>query len=190
MIKDIMDKIIIEENSEMEFDYEKFEKNLLVGVEEYAKSQLVNKDDLYIMSIEYFPEFTTFVGIRANTYSYLKEQVKDEQDYTYYKYCEEEWDWDLYEDLEEISSLLQAQYKEMEKKYGEEFSKLQDEHATKIIEVCKTVMKRFKETDTYKKFPKLYLNVYVREYFSDEESIQIFCELNGEDNIEEYSDWL
>ena len=57
------------------FDYEKFEENLLAAVEEYAKSQLVNKDDLYIMSIEYFPEFTTFVVIRANTYSYLKEQV-------------------------------------------------------------------------------------------------------------------
>lgn len=170
------------------FDYEKFKENLLVAVEEYAKSQLVNKDDLYIMSIEYFPEFTTFVVIRANTYSYLEEQVEDEEDYTYYKYCEEEWD--LYEDLEELSSVLQAQYKEMEENCGEEFYKLQEEHATKIIEICKTVMKRFKETDTYKKFPKLYLNVYVREYFSDEETVQMFCELNGEDNIEEYSDWL
>ena len=174
----------------MNFDYKEFEKNLLAAVEEYANAQLVNKDDLYIMSVEYFPEFTTSVSIRANTYSYLKEQVEDEEDYTYYKYCEEEWDWDLFEDLEELSRVLQVQYNEMEEKYGDEFYELQEEHATKIIEVCKTVMKRFKETDTYKKFPKLYLNVYVREYFTEEESIQIFGELNGEDAIEEYSDWL
>lgn len=172
----------------MNFDYEKFAEKLLVAVEEYAKTQLVNRDDLYIMSIEYFPDFTTFVVIRANTYSYLKEQVEDEEDYTYYKYCEEEWD--LYESLEGISSDLQVHYNKMEEMYGEEFYKEQEQHATKIIEICKTVMKRFKETDTYKKFPKLYLNVYVREYFTNEECIKIFCDLNGEDNIEEYSDWL
>lgn len=97
----------------MSFNYDKFEKDLLVAVETYAKSQLDNKDDVYIMSIEYFPDYTTFVAIRANTYSYLEEQVEeDDEDYTYYKYCEEEWD--LYEDLEELSNVLQKEYSEME----------------------------------------------------------------------------
>lgn len=175
---------------EMSFDYEKFEKDLLLAVDEYAKSQLYNKDDMYIMSIEYFPDFTTFIAIRANTYSYLEEQVEEEdEDYTYYKYCEEEWD--LYESLEEISSVLQDEYNKMEEKYDDdEFDELQTEHATKIIDVCKNVMKKFKETDTYKEFKKLYLNVYVREYFNEEETIQIFGELNGKDSIEEYSDWV
>ena len=174
----------------MSFDYEKIEKDLLVAIEEYAKSQVDNKDDMYIMSIEYFPDFTTFIAIRANTYSYLEEQAEeDDEDYTYYKYCEEEWD--LCEDLEEISGVLQAKYNEMEEKYNdEEFDELQTEHATKIIDVCKNVMKKFKETDIYKEFAKLYLNVYVREYFNEEEIIQIFGELNGEDSIKEYSDWL
>lgn len=174
----------------MGFNYEKFEKGLLVAVEEYTRSQLDNKDDMYIMSIEYFPEFTTFIAIRANTYSYLEKQVEeDDENYIYYKYCEEEWD--LYENLEEFSSVLQAEYNEMEEKYDdEEFYDLQTEHAIKIINVCKNVMKKFKETDTYKEFKKLYLNVYIREYFNEEETIQIFGELNGKDSIEEYSDWL
>lgn len=174
----------------MSFDYKKLEKNLLVAVEEYAKSQLDNKDDMYIMSIEYFPKFTTFIAIRANTYSYLEEQVdEDDEEYTYYKYCEEEWD--LLEDIKEISSVLQVEYNEIEEKYDdEEFEKLQKEHAKKIIDVCKSVMSKFKETDTYKEFKKLYLNVYVREYFNEEETIQIFGELNGKDSIEEYSKWL
>lgn len=174
----------------MNFDYKKFEKNLLVAVEEYAKSQLDNKDDMYIMSIEYFPEFTTFIAIRANTYSYLEEQVdEDDEEYTYYKYCEEEWD--LWEDIKDISSVLQVQYNEMEEKYDDEgFEKVQKEHAKKIIDVCKNVMSKFKETDTYKEFKKLYLNVYIREYFNEEETIQLFGELNGKDSIEEYSKWL
>lgn len=174
----------------MSFDYEKLEKDLLAAVEEYAKSQLDIKDDMYIMSIEYFPDFTTFIAIRANTYSYLEGQVEaDDEDYTYYKYCEEEWD--LYEDVKEVSSLLQAEYNEMEEKCDEdEFDELQNEHAEKIIDICKNVMKKFKETDTYKEFKKLYLNVYVREYFDEEETIQIFEELNGKESIEEYSEWI
>lgn len=174
----------------MSFNYEKFEKDLLAAVEEYTKSQLDIKDDMYIMSIEYFPEFTTFIAIRANTYSFLEEQAEEtDEEYTYYKYCEEEWD--LYEDLKDISSVLQAEYNEMEEKYdNKEFNELQDKHALKIIDVCKNVMKKFKETDTYKEFTKLYLNVYIREYFDNEETVKIFEELNDKDNIEEYSEWL
>ena len=42
-------------------------------------------DDMYIMSIEYFPEFTTLVAIRANTYSDLQEKVeKADENYTYF----------------------------------------------------------------------------------------------------------
>ncbi len=174
----------------MDFDYEKIEKDIFEAVEEYAKSQLDKKDDMYIMSIEYFPEFTTFIAIRANTYSYLKEQAdEDDADYAYYKYCEEEWDID--EDIKEVSRVLQAKYNEMEEKYDDEaFEELQEEHAEKIIDVCMNAMKRFKETDTYKKFRKLYLNVYLREYFDEEETIRIFAELNGEDCIAEYASWL
>ena len=173
----------------MGFNYEKLEKDLLAAIEKYAKSQLDKKEDIYIMSVEYYPDFTTFVTVRGNTYSYLSEQVEEEdEEYTYYKYCEEEWD--LWEDMKEISAVLQEEYKEMEEKYGDEFYELQREHATKIIAVCRNAMKEFKETDVYREFPKLYLNVYVREYFSREETLEIFRELNGEEAIEEYSDWL
>ncbi len=172
------------------FDYVKFEKNLLAELEAFAKKQSDNKDDLYIMSVEYFPEFTTYVAVRANSYSYLTKNVgESEKYYTYYKYCEEEWG--LGECLEDSSKELQAEYKKMEEKYDDvQFDEWQREHAVKIFSVCKTVMKKFKETDTYKMFSKLYLNVYMRERFTKEEILQVFCELNGEDNKEEYSDWL
>lgn len=173
----------------MSFGYEKFEKDLLAAVENFAESQLDKKEDVYIMSIEYFPDFTTFIAIRANTYSYLKEQAREgDENYTYYKYCEEEWD--LYQFLEEISSVLQDEYNKMEEKYGYEFDELQTEHAAKIIDSCRNVMKEFKKTDTCREFKKLYLNVYVREYFNKEEILQIFGELNGKDSIEEYADWV
>lgn len=182
--------INFKKSNKKSFDYEKFEKDLLVAVEKYAKTQLVHKDDLYMMSVEYFPQFTTYVAIRANTYSYLKEQVgENEKNYTYYKYCEEEWG--LCESLEEISKELQAEYNNMEEKYDDEkLDELKREHDEKIFAACKNAMKKWKETDTYKKFSKLYLNVYIREHFTKEETIQIFCELNGEENKEEYSEWL
>ncbi len=172
------------------FDYKRFEKKLLIEVEEYVKTKLENEEGVYIISIEYFPEFTTFVAIRANTYSYLKEKAgENEKDYTYYKYCDEEWT--LGEFLEEVSKDLKADYKELEEKYDDEqFEELQAEHAKKIFTSCKAVMKKFKETDTYKKLSKPYLNVYVRERLTKEERVQVFCELNGEDNREEFSEWL
>ena len=172
------------------FDYENFEKKLLIAIEECVKHKWSNVDNLYIISIEYFPNFTTFVSIRANTYSNLKEKVgENEKDYIYYKYCEEEWE--LCEFLGEVSKDLQSKYKEMETVYeDEQFDEIQEEHAVKIFISCKNVMKKFKQTDTYKKLSSPHLNVYMREHFSKNEMIQTFCELNGEDYKEEYSKWL
>ena len=172
-----------------DFDYGKFEKYLLEEIEECAKSLLTRKDNIYIISLEYFPEFTTFVAARANTYSNLKERADETSQYfTYYKYCEEEWD--IYEDLKEASGMLQATYKEMEAKYGDAFEDHQRQHAAKILDICNVVMKRFKETAIYSEFPTLYLNVYVRERFTKETHVQIFAELNGSDSVVEYADWL
>ena len=174
------------------FDYKKLEKELLEKVEGYAKEHLENKDDLYILSVDYFPEFTTSIAIRANTFSYLSEQSEpSDEDYTYYKYCEEEWDWDIFEDLDELSKDLQKEYKELEETFSYDvWDEMIREHTTKVIEVCKNALKAFRETDTFKAFPKLYLNVYVREYFDKEEAVEMFGELNGEDSKEEYADWL
>lgn len=174
----------------MSFDYGKFENGLVLAVEDFAKTQLDNKDDIYIMSIEYYPDYTTFVVIRGNTYSYLSEKVEaNDKNYMYYKFCEEEWG--LYNDLPELSKVLEVEYANMEELYDDdEFYDLLEEHSTKIFDVCKNAMKRFKETGTFKEFPKLYLNVYIREYFSNKEIIEIFRELNGDENIEEYSSWL
>ena len=169
----------------------KEEVNHIIELVRNAGGSIVKEPQevLYIMSIKYFPDFTTFVAIIANTYSYLKEKVgENEKYYTYYKYCEE---WELGECLEVLSKDLQAEYKEMEEKYDDEqFDELQTEHVEKIFSICKTVMKKFKETDTHMKLPNLYLNVYIRERFTKEEIIQTFCELNGEDSIEEYLEWL
>lgn len=46
----------------------------------------------------------------------------DDEEYPYYKYCEEEWD--LYEDIKEISGVLQAEYSEMEEQYDDNMKNL------------------------------------------------------------------
>ena len=147
---------------------------------------------IYILSLEYFPEFTTFVAIRANTYTYLNNKVsEDDKNYVYYKFCEEEWE--SCECLENVSKSLQIAYDNIEEEYEDDDDKLmevEEEHTAKVFETCKAVMKKFKETEEYKSLPMTYLNVYMREHFTSEEKIQIFGELNGDESKEQYSKWL
>lgn len=178
----------------MGFNYEKFEKELFAELERYAKSLLEQKEDIYIMSIDYWHQFTTTIGFRANTLSYLATQSnQQDEDYLYYKYCEEEWDWDIFGNLEDLSLNLQIQYKETEEKCGDDYDlydEMKSAHTEQIIKICKQVLKEFKQTEIYKSFPNLFLTVYVREYFSDEAIMNNFAELNGETAAEEYAKWL
>ena len=173
------------------FDYEKFENQLYTAIETYVQNHQNQKEDIYIMSIYYWPDFTTFIGVAANTYSNLNEQTdpEDVEDYVYYKYCEEEWEWDLTGDFDVLSKDLQAYYEELEAE-GAKDSNLRDEkeemHREKIIAIGRRVLKKIQQTDAYKAYPKLYLNFYIREYFTRDESMEIFGELNGEESLEEY----
>lgn len=173
----------------MNFGYDLFENILNEELEKCLKSHLSEKDDMYILSVEYWPEFTTFVTLRANTYSYLETQTDpsdDEVDYLYYKFCEEEWDG--YENMEELDKMLQEHYNRLEEEDADE--EICEEHTDKIIDICKAALKKVKDTDVYKEYPELYLNFYIREYFSEDECIETFKELNGETAAIEYAKWL
>lgn len=174
----------------MSFDYAAFENDLLAAIEGWAKLQLDKKDEIYIMAVECYPWFTTLVQVKANTFSYLEEISKERrEDYAYYKFCEEEWG--LGERLEKNSKALQTEYNRIETDYDDETAdRLKREHSEKIITSCKNVMIKFRETETFKLFPKLYLTVYVSEFFSSEERISIFKEINGAEAAAEYSAWL
>ena len=55
----------------------------------------------------------------------------------------------------------------------------------KMIEIGKRVAKWFRTTETFKQYPNLLVNFYMREYFRPQEDVEMFKELNeGEDYTE------
>lgn len=173
---------------ELTFDYLNFENDLFKAVENFMKQYISRKDDVYAFSIHYFPDLTTLIGIAGNTYSHLNSNTNSHPSdkwYFYYKYCEEEWELGTW--FDDVSIPLQNYYNAIDKYSQSEsvelyelFEKQYKEHVEKIIEICKQALKKIKATDTYKSYPRLYLNVYVREKFSTEELLTNYEELNAD----------
>ena len=172
------------------FDYVKFENNIVEQAGDMIKQWMEEHKDIYIVSLDCAREMDS-IGIIANTRQYLEEQVEEEQeDYFYYKYCEEEWD--LFHTFDDISSYMKQYDEEMdaefaEKKNGEysEYTDKFDEHCDKMIESCKKALCRVKES-IQSIYPDLLLTFYIREYFDEEERGEIFEEINGEEAAKEY----
>ena len=173
------------------FPYESFENDLYDEVCKTLKEHGDNKD-IYAVSISYWPDFTTLIGIVLNTNSNLKSKpAKDEAYYMYYKYCEEEWDID--KKFDDLSRELVDYYNALKKWVSEDDEKweeIYDEHVKKIIEICKRVLLKVKTSQEYALYPSLNLNVYVREFFSEEEEVEIFKALNDEAAVQEYEKFL
>ena len=178
-----------------QFDYDTFEKVLYSEVCRKLKERN-DKEDVYACSIDYWPEFTTCISLMVNTYSHLKEApAKDNADLMYYKCCEEEWgNWD---DFEALSKELVRHYDAMEKwTEGDSVEDMlrwddaHDRHTRRIIDICVRVLQKVKQSPEYALYPKLNLNVHVREFFTAEEEIEIYKKLNDEEAVKEYSIFL
>lgn len=182
----------VKKENKVEFNYDKFASVLNTELEEFVKVLAVNQTDVYIISLNYCPDFMTTIGAVANSYTYLNEITSlDDNNYFYYKYCEEEWE--KVKGFDSLSADLQRYYSELEQKYSSDYEKYEElykEHSEKIIQMCKSVLKNFQETTTYKIFPDLLLNVYVREYFDNEECIRIFEEVNARKETAEYAKYI
>ncbi|WP_051192156.1 ankyrin repeat domain-containing protein [Butyrivibrio sp. VCB2001] len=173
------------------FPYDSFEKDLYDEVCKCLRNHGDNKD-IYAVSISYWPEFTTFIGVALNTNSNLKSMPsKDESEYMYYKYCEEEWA--IGEEFKGLSKELVDYYNALKQWTSDDddlWEKTYDDHVKGIIEICKRVLLKVKQSPEYALYPSLNLNVYVREFFSEEEEIAIFKELNTEQAVHEYERFL
>lgn len=180
------------EHREISFDYEQFEEDLCTTFEEFMKGYLDRKEDMYIFSVNYFPEYTTTVGVNANSYSYFNEKVKsDPSCYGDFKYCEEEWE--VQEWFDAPSKQLQIYFDQLDEEYEDDedtHDELYEEHRDRIIDICKNVMKRIKETDTVKAYPQMLLNVYVWEVIDGEDAVEIFKDINGDAIPDDYFEFV
>ncbi|SEL85351.1 protein of unknown function [Butyrivibrio sp. ob235] len=176
-----------------EFDYEAFGEKLFEEMRKVLK-KYSDREDIYAFSIKYEPELTTFIDILANTYSKVNECFENGSGrfgFNDYKYNEE--DWEIWEELEELSNDLVTHYDLVEEWCGDDddlYEDMHEEHKSKIIDTCVNVMQKIRKTEEFSLYPKLNLNVYVREGMSDEEELEIFKKLNDEQAVEEYEKFL
>lgn len=174
-----------------EFDYDSFGERLYAETREVMK-KYSNQDDIYAFSIKYEPEFTSFISILANSYSYLNEcSQKGSFSLNDYKYCEE--DWGIWEDLKDLSDELASYYDLVDKWCGEDddlYEEVYEEHKKRIIDVCINVMLKIKQSEEFSFYSKLNLNVFVREGMSADEELEIFKKLNDEQSVKEFEKFM
>lgn len=184
--------MVVDLSKKPEFDYNYFKEVIFVKVKETLKKYSDRRDDIYAFSIKYEPEFTTFISILANSYSYLNECAKkgsfSQNDY---KYCEEEWE--IWENIKDLSDDLAYYYELVEKWCGEDdelFEDMYEEHKKRIIDTCINVMLKIKQSEEYSLYSGLNLNVFVREGMTEDEELEIFSKLNDEQAVKEFEKFL
>ena len=181
---------IIKRMAKPKFKYDDFENALY---KEICRIMLKHSgNDIYAFSVKYEPDFTPYIAVVENSKSHLEETVgNDTQNYFYYKYCEEEWE-DA-EIIKDLSDQLCHYYNDI-KKWASDDSLLQEEtigeHRDKIIAICVNVLIKVKQSKEYAVFPNLNLNVYIREFLSNEEELLLYQKLNDREVVKEYKKYL
>ena len=174
------------------FDYKQFEDELVTQMESTLEQLLEEYNDIYIFSLDIANDMGS-AGIIANTYSFLEEQASPgDEDYYYFKYCEEEWDiWEsgnFNKIKDNMSSYLENNHKKFSKNSDGTYiyTELFYEHSSKIIESCINALIRFKTSACN----GLLLTLNIREFLDEDERIEIFKKLNSKEAAAEYSEYI
>lgn len=169
--------------------YKKFEDSLVSSIEAALQKLLNGHSDIYIFSLNLSRENPSVVAV-ANTYNNLKELAgPGDEDYFYYKYCEEEWDLWEYDSFKDIITEELCPCTGINNGTSTEpgtYTSFFDSHCDEIIESCKNALIRLKDFKE-KNCPGLLFTVYIREYLSADERINIFKQINGKAAAKEYS---
>ena len=170
------------------------ENQLLAAVEEHAKSLLKRKNEVYILGL-----VTTEEEIKIGTDTFMNlfdifmdsklDSDYDDDDYTCYMYDTRSWAECI--EPKEVNDFI---YRDEQRKVRAYFidsvaRTICWQICVKLLEVSTKVMKRFKETDTYKEFPKLFLYVDHSELlgeFDEYAADSTLEELNGPGSYDEY----
>lgn len=116
--------------------------------------------------------------VREHLEEYMKEEllefVDSYEDFFYYKYCEEEWEiWNIKE--KELTNLLLRTNEKLKSK------KMLPVYRYEIFNSTINVLKKIRNNQ---KEPKWLFNVYVRDYFTNEEMKAIHSYINENDSLE------
>lgn len=160
---------------------------LVVALEEWVNNELDDKADTYVIALQTKP----CMALAANTYTNLRDLVADNGYRDPARFSFSVIDWEPYIELEEIGDVVSGIYEEVEDEFeGGTQDDIIWELDKKMIEICESAMKRFRETDTYKAFPQLFLYVDLDEFYTDSKAEALFERINGDGSAGKYIDLL
>lgn len=176
MVREPLEKYMKEELLEFVDSYEdrihclkQFEDQLSTIMNEIIVEY--SKENIYACSFSYGPDIDA-VCLIANTKDELKKHM--DEDFFYYKYCEEEWEiWNIKE--KELTNLLLRTNEKLKSK------KMLPVYRYEIFSSTINVLKKIRNNQ---KEPKWLFNVYVRDYFTNEEMKAIHSYINENDSLE------
>ena len=173
----------------MEFNTEVFTSELTDYLTSFCDSWINKKDnqDIYIISIDISDSLRS-IGLIANTLDNLNSQSRyGDDDYFYYKYCEDEWE--IYDTSDEISKLMDDHitnnYEKFHESSTDRYSDAFYKYGEIIVDSCVDTLKIFKA-----KYPDVIFNVNMRDTFDEDERIRIFSALNDDTSVKEYSEHI
>ena len=75
---------------DFKFDFDKIKSNVVLGIKKSFKNIEEENNDIYCYLV--VSSDLSYIGAAANTIDYLKENIDDEDETIYYKFCEQEWE--------------------------------------------------------------------------------------------------
>jgi hypothetical protein len=181
-----------------EFNFEKFKEEVILATKK-----------AFLEIMEEYKDFTVYafsltshsaaesIGVVANTKEALEEQIEDEEDRYYYKFCEQEWEiWNGADDeFQEIrNSLLEFEENNKDKISDSEsiYTEFFDEFREKVFDTCVQALIEIKDEGFFKDNCKenIIINFMVPEYLDEDYSIEVFSKLNSGKVVEEYREHI
>lgn len=173
------------------FDYDRLQCDLVQQMKAALDRWNRETDGLYIFSLDYSNKMDS-IGVVANSHKHLEgHALPQEEDYWYYKYCEEEWA--LVETFEEVSQKLQTYVQVNDQLFvdriSQEYTTAFYQHRDKMLNCgvrALTQLRCWMEQVC----PAVLLTLNVRDYFDAQDRVAIFAQINSSDAVKEYTEHL
>lgn len=180
---------------EIKFDFDKLKSNLISGIKKSFKSIQQKNEDIYCYSLVVDSDLLC-IGAAANTLEYLEDNIEDENERMYYKFCEQ--DWKIYNETNDYLDKVQD---EIKKFINENNNLICDDNSCyytdffenfreKVFDICVEGLYEVKSSNIFDELFNEggFINFMIPEYLSQEASIDIFSKLNSGDIVKEYID--
>lgn len=180
------------------FDFINFKSNLILGIKESFKTIQEKNKNVYSYSLTVSSDLSC-IGIAANTVEYLEDNIDDEDDEMYYKFCEQEWK--IYNETNEYLNESQELLNKFISKNDSilsantnngyyAYTKTFEDFRERVFDFCIEALYEVKSSDFFENFLNngKFINFMIPEYLDQEYSIEIFKKLNSGSIVTEYVD--